>query len=367
MMGEIYENLIRLDIISEKLENLHESKSWQDIALALYGIIDDIDTADDMCKENSEAFRNIVMKLQVKKNQYMHSLDGYKVVRVDENEEMEDAVETLIRNELQIYPDISKDELFQNVLDGVKDDIKDEVKQLLSQVYNDVISHYFESKLKENLTDHAQRELKLAGLFDDDSDYNGMLGEAVLKLIELFAKQGHSGMSAAMTRELFNKLATYKPLTEITDDVNEWGDVTEYDPSSGKPLWQSRRNPSLFSNDKGKTYWDIDEEHYMNTDEDGKRWFGGLSKDEWDNRPMHTSKHKEVSERKVIGPGVVIKKGDTIEVKDLADTKTVVPASKVTEVGTIIGDEDTEFQEVKTEKGGDKWYETEAYTLVRLE
>ena len=71
-------------------------------------------------------------------------------------------------------------------------------------------------------------------------------------------------------------------------------------------------------------------------------------------------------ERKVIGPEDTIEVGNTIEIRDLADTETVVEASKVTEVGTMIGDVDTEFHKVKTESGGDKWYEAEGYALVRI-
>lgn len=63
-----------------------------------------------------------------------------------------------------------------------------------------------------NLVDHANKELKRVGLFDKDSDYDGMLGEGVLELISTFAAQGHSGMSAAMTRELFYKLSNFEEL-----------------------------------------------------------------------------------------------------------------------------------------------------------
>ncbi|NIO30179.1 MAG: hypothetical protein GTN75_00095 [Gemmatimonadetes bacterium] len=48
------------------------------------------------------------------------------------------------------------------------------------------------------LEQHARRELELAGLFDEDSDYGGMLGHSTMRLIEAFAAEGHSGMSAAM-------------------------------------------------------------------------------------------------------------------------------------------------------------------------
>lgn len=63
-----------------------------------------------------------------------------------------------------------------------------------------------------NLIDHANVQLKKAGLFDKDADYDGMLGEAVLELITTFANQGHSGYSAMMTRELFYKLSNFEEL-----------------------------------------------------------------------------------------------------------------------------------------------------------
>jgi len=147
--------------------------------------------------------------------------------------------------------------------------------------------------IKESLTDYAREELDLAGLFDDDSDYNGMLGEAVMDLINLFASQGHSGFSAALTVDLFDRLASYKPLSELTDNKNEWTEVSANDPRShtpGTPLWQSKRSPSCFSNDGGKTYWDIDEDYYKHTDEKGIVWSGGLTEEQWENRPIHKSK-----------------------------------------------------------------------------
>lgn len=63
-----------------------------------------------------------------------------------------------------------------------------------------------------NLIDHANKELQKAELFDKDADYDGMLGDAVLELITTFAKQGHSGYSASMTRELFYKLSNFEEL-----------------------------------------------------------------------------------------------------------------------------------------------------------
>lgn len=62
------------------------------------------------------------------------------------------------------------------------------------------------------LVEHATSELRKHGLYDKDSDYDGMLGEGVEELIRVFSAQGHSGMSASMTRELFYKLSNFEEL-----------------------------------------------------------------------------------------------------------------------------------------------------------
>lgn len=108
-----------------------------------------------------------------------------------------------------------------------------------------------------NLVDHANFELRMAGLFDEDSDYEGMLGNAVVELIEKFAKQGHSGMSAEMTRHLFNKLSDFKNLTPLTNNPEEWVDISFL--QSSEPGWQNRRNGEAFSDDGGKTYYLLSE------------------------------------------------------------------------------------------------------------
>ena len=90
MFNKLLENMRLADEIGANLTTLREKKTWEEIAVALYGILDDIDTADDMCKENAEAFRNMVMKLLAKKNQYLESPDGQTVVRVYEEGDSND-------------------------------------------------------------------------------------------------------------------------------------------------------------------------------------------------------------------------------------------------------------------------------------
>lgn len=227
MIDSIYENLLCEQKIVAKFATICEGKTWEQIALALYQIVNDIDTMSDACKEDTKAFQDAVMKLQARKNKYLFSPDGCRL----------------------------------------------------------------ESKVEENLTSHAQRELELAGLFDQDSDYEGMLGEAVLELMQTFSSQGHSGFSALLTADIFGRLVKWEPLTELTDNPNEWNDLREeFDPGDVVGMeFQSNRKPSCFSSDGGKTYYDLDEQAVEHEDEDGTSYVTYEGE-----KVMHTSKpHKE--------------------------------------------------------------------------
>lgn len=97
-----------------------------------------------------------------------------------------------------------------------------------------------------NLVSFAKDELKQAGLFDADSDYDGELGKSVLELVETFAKQGHSGGSAAMAMSIFAIVGAFKPLTPLSGADDEWTEVAE---ENGKPLYQNKRCPTVFKTD----------------------------------------------------------------------------------------------------------------------
>jgi hypothetical protein len=110
-----------------------------------------------------------------------------------------------------------------------------------------------------NLTEHARYEMERAGLFDHDADYGGAHANAVMELVETFANQGHSGMSAGITLHLFHELAQFKPIGAITSDPSEWGEVTV-------GLWQNKRRGTSFSRDGGATWYDIEDESLNNGD-----------------------------------------------------------------------------------------------------
>lgn len=115
-----------------------------------------------------------------------------------------------------------------------------------------------ESNKQSNLERHAEYEMRLAGLYDKDSDYAGMIPEAVMKLIRPFAEEGHSGSSAGLVLQIFGRLAKFKTLSPVTSDSKEWGLVVERD-SEGKSIYQNIRDSACFSNDGGKTYYSVDD------------------------------------------------------------------------------------------------------------
>ena len=107
-----------------------------------------------------------------------------------------------------------------------------------------------------NLLKHAERELKLIG-YDGKDEYNNMAKEAILQLIETFAKQGHSGFSAPYVANMFHKLANYETLSPLTGNDDEWSDVLDERSSSDtKMLFQNNRDSRVFKYEKGAYFLD---------------------------------------------------------------------------------------------------------------
>ena len=105
-----------------------------------------------------------------------------------------------------------------------------------------------------NLVEHAKRELELAGFYQDDEDrLNKMLRDNVIELIEVFSKQGHSGMSAPIVSRIFYKLANYQTLQPITGEDDEWNDIGQ---EMGINIYQNKRCSALFKKGKdGRAYY----------------------------------------------------------------------------------------------------------------
>lgn len=109
----------------------------------------------------------------------------------------------------------------------------------------------FQRKQESALVSYARSELQRAGLYDNDSDYGGMLGPAILDVVKAFSKAGHSGFSASMAASALEKLLRFEPLMPLTGEDDEWGPVLEGD------LRQNKRCSRVFQRLDG-TAFDIE-------------------------------------------------------------------------------------------------------------
>ena len=110
-----------------------------------------------------------------------------------------------------------------------------------------------------NLINHAELEFRAAGWTDENGKFNDEMQEAicnhVLKLLEIFADEGHSGSTAPYTVDVFKRLAMFKPIAPLTGEDWEWTDVSEY---SGRATYQNKRCSSVFKEGKDGEAYDID-------------------------------------------------------------------------------------------------------------
>ena len=106
-----------------------------------------------------------------------------------------------------------------------------------------------------NYESHAWREFRAAGWVDENNNFDDEWQEAicknVLKMLEIFADEGHSGSSAPYAINLFEKIALFKPLSPLTGEDWEWSDVSEYGGRDNGPLFQNKRCGHVFKDANG--------------------------------------------------------------------------------------------------------------------
>lgn len=79
-----------------------------------------------------------------------------------------------------------------------------------------------------NLHKHALMEFKAAGWLDDTGykdEMQGMICAHVMKLLDVFSEEGHSGTSAPYAINLFKTLAMFEPIVPLTGEDWEWTEV----------------------------------------------------------------------------------------------------------------------------------------------
>lgn len=110
---------------------------------------------------------------------------------------------------------------------------------------------------------HAHQEFRAAGWLDEGGNFKDEMQEAmcshVLKLLEVFAGEGHSGFSAPYAINMFEKLARFEPIAPLTGEDWEWNNV-------GDGVFQNKRCSRVFKQAdrfdgqaydiNGKVFWD---------------------------------------------------------------------------------------------------------------
>ena len=100
-----------------------------------------------------------------------------------------------------------------------------------------------------NYETHAMSEFRAAGWVDENDNWNDeiqkLICKHVLRLLEVFAEEGHSGSSAPYTINLFEKLAKFEPIAPLTGDDWEWNQICD-DRTNGVSVFQSRRCSRVF-------------------------------------------------------------------------------------------------------------------------
>lgn len=108
-----------------------------------------------------------------------------------------------------------------------------------------------------NYQKHAMTEFRAAKWVDENGQYcdemQQMICEHVMKLLDVFADEGHSGSSAPYAISLFSSLAKFKPIAPLTGEDWEWHEVSE---RMGNKCWQNIRASHVFKDETGA--YDID-------------------------------------------------------------------------------------------------------------
>lgn len=116
----------------------------------------------------------------------------------------------------------------------------------------------------KTLAEHAAYELHKAGFVDNDDPDVRKVATDTMALCKRFEKQKHSEKTAGATLEFFETLASFLPLTPLTNDPSEWEIYEEVkrNPATQEEIekriiWHSERASSIFSFDEGKTWADM--------------------------------------------------------------------------------------------------------------
>lgn len=97
-----------------------------------------------------------------------------------------------------------------------------------------------------SIVGHAKKEFDVLG-WPGDCDMQKMVCDNVIEILEVFAKQGHSGSSAPYVMNLVKELGMFNPISPLTGEDSEWNEV--------EGGFQNNRDSEVFKNDERGAYW----------------------------------------------------------------------------------------------------------------
>ena len=118
-----------------------------------------------------------------------------------------------------------------------------------------------------NLVNHAKHELEIIGMMNSSDEMNAAMANHIVKMVEIFAEEGHSGSSAAYAWALLKKLLAFEPLAPLQGTDDEWTEVMP-------DRFRNRRCSHVFKVN-GEAY---DTNGKIFRDPDGSTWINGDSR-----------------------------------------------------------------------------------------
>jgi len=104
--------------------------------------------------------------------------------------------------------------------------------------------------------------------------------ESALKAYKSLMKDGHSGFSIGLTKQILNRLIDGKPLTPIEDTDDIWSDVSDISGLNGEVVnYQCKRMSSLFKNvyaDGTVKYKDVNRYYCVDINNTEVTYYSGL-------------------------------------------------------------------------------------------
>ena len=114
-----------------------------------------------------------------------------------------------------------------------------------------------------DIKNYAINELTRIGMYNSGDEMNDAMCEHILKMVDVFAEEGHSGFSANYAINILKKLLRFEPLSPLTGEDDEWNDVSEY---SGYEHYQNKRLSRVFKKGKDGQAYDIQGKVFVEPD-----------------------------------------------------------------------------------------------------